>query len=166
MLPKEASEASVRRISMSTRDESLDAVALRYRSATRLERGRILTEFVEISGYHRKHAERLLRRGPVVDRSRPRPGRRIYDDAVREALVVLWEAADRICGKRLKPLIPLLVPAMERHGHLALDGEVRVQLLAISASTIDRLLAPIRTVASGGRRRRNGPSSAVRKSVP
>ena len=32
----------------------------------------------------------------------PKLGRRIYSEAVRQALVVLWEAADRICGKRLK----------------------------------------------------------------
>ncbi len=105
---------------MGTRDELLEAVAARYRAATRTEKGRILTEFAEISGYHRKHAERLLRCDRVTDRSQPRPARRVYDQAVREALVVLWEASDRICGKRLKPLIPLLVPAMERHGHLAL----------------------------------------------
>lgn len=151
---------------MGTRDELLKAVGSRYRSAARAEKGRILTEFVEISGYHRKHAERLLRRESVVDRSRPRPERRIYDDAVREALVVLWEAADRICGKRLKPLIPLLIPAMERHGHLALDETVRSRLLRISAASIDRVLAPMRAASSGGRPRRNGHSSAVRRSVP
>jgi hypothetical protein len=151
---------------MATRDELLDAVALRYRSATRVEKGRILTEFTEISGYHRKHAERLLRRTHVADRARPRPARRVYDAAVREALVVLWEAADRICGKRLKPLIPLLIPAMERHGHLALDETVRGLLHQISAASIDRVLAPMRAANSGGRRRRNAHCSAVRRSVP
>ncbi len=152
---------------MGTRDELLRTVASRYLSSTRAEKGRILTEFAEISGYHRKHAERLLRRGDVVvDRSRPRPERRVYDDAVREALVVLWEAADRICGKRLKPLIPLLIPAMERHGYLALDEEVRSRLLRISAASIDRVLAPVRANGSGGRPRRNGHTSAVRRSVP
>jgi hypothetical protein len=35
---------------------------------------------------------------------------------VREALVVLWEASDRVCGKRLKAMVPLLVPSLERHG--------------------------------------------------
>lgn len=167
MFPKQiVPGAGMRRISMGTRDELLEAVAARYRAATRAEKGRILTDFAEISGYHRKHAERLLRREHVVDRSQPRPGRRVYDQAVREALVVLWEASDRICGKRLKPLIPLLVPAMERHGHLALDEEVRVRLLEISAATIDRVLAPVRVVGSGGRRRRNAHSSAVRRSIP
>jgi len=151
---------------MGTRDELLEAVAARYGAATRAEKGRILTEFAEISGYHRKHAERLLRRNHIVDRARPRPERRVYDDAVREALVVLWEAGDRICGKRLKPLIPLLITAMERHGHLALDETVRLRLLEISAATIDRVLAPIRAGASGGGRRRNAHSSAVRRSVP
>jgi len=75
---------------------------------------------------------------------------------VREALVVLWEAADRICGKWLKPLVALLIPAMERHGHLALDETVRGLLRRISAASIDRILAPMRAAGSGGRRRRNG----------
>jgi hypothetical protein len=166
VFPRITSEAGVRRIGMATRDELLKAVAARYRSAARGEKSRILTEFTEIPGYHRKHAERLLRREQVVDRSRPRPERRIYDDAVRDALVVLWEAADRICGKRLKPLVPLLLPAMERHGHLLLDERVRSLLLRISAASIDRVLAPIRVAGSGGRCRRNGHSSAVRRSVP
>ena len=84
---------------------------------------------------------------------------------MREALVVLWQAADRICGKRLKPLIPLVIAAMERHGHLALDATVRTRLLGISAASIDRVLAPVQRAGSGGRPRRNGHSSAVRRSV-
>ena len=45
----------MRRISMATRDELLEALSARYRGASRAEKGRILTEFAEISGYHRKH---------------------------------------------------------------------------------------------------------------
>ena len=48
-------------------------------------------------------------------------GRRIYDEAVREAVVLVWEASDRICGKRLKAALPYLVESMERHDHLDLD---------------------------------------------
>jgi hypothetical protein len=43
-----------------------------------------------------------------------RPGRRVYGEAVREALILLWEASDRVCGKRLKALLPVLITAMER----------------------------------------------------
>lgn len=55
---------------------------------------------------------------------------------------------------------------MERHGHLSLDETVRLRLCEISAATIDLVLAPVRAVSSGSRRRRNAHSSAVRRSVP
>jgi len=50
--------------------------------------------------------------------------------------------------------------------NLVLDETVRLRLCEISAATIDRVLAPVRAGASGGRRRRNAHSSAVRRSVP
>lgn len=53
-------------------------------------------------------------------------------------------ASDRVCGKRLKALMPVLIDAMERHGHLELTAEIRAKLLAMSAATIDRALARMR----------------------
>jgi hypothetical protein len=156
----------MRRISMAARDELVAVVADRYTKGDRGERGRILDEFAAVTGYHRKHAMRLLRAGQVTRRSGPRPGRRIYDEAVREALIVVWEASDRICGKRLRPLLPILVEAMERHGHVQLAPEVRVRLLAMSAATIDRALRDIRRQAGTEPRRRSPPSAAIRRSVP
>jgi len=85
---------------------------------------------------------------------------------VREALIVVWEASDRICGKRLRSLMPILVEAMERHGHLQLVPEVRSSLLAMSAATIDRALRDIRRQAGTATRRRSAPSAAIRRSVP
>src|SRR5919199_2253697 len=156
----------MRRVSMATRDELVAAVVERYRQSGRHDKTRILDEFVAVTGFHRKHAMRLLRGGSTGRRTRPRPERRLYDEAVCEALIVLWEASDRICGKRLKALAPILVEAMERHGHLRLAPEVRTRLLAMSAATMDRALRPVRAQAGGGTRRRAAPSSAVRRSVP
>ncbi len=155
----------MRRISMVTRDELVAAVSERYGGSSRADRGLILDEFVAMTGLHRKHAMRLLRGGTPSRLSGPRPGRRVYAVAVREALIVIWEASDRVCGKRLRPLLPLLVEAMERHGHLQLAPEVRSGLVSMSAATIDRALREIRGQAGGGTRRR-AASSAVRRSVP
>ena len=151
---------------MATRDELVAAIAGRYAQGDRVDRGRILDEFAAVTGFHRKHAMRLLRAGQPKRRSGPRPGRRVYDDAVREALIVVWEASDRVCGKRLRPLVPILVEAMERHGHLRLAQEVRISLLAMSAATIDRALRDVRRHAGKATRRRAPPSAAVRRSVP
>ena len=101
-----------RRISMTTRKELVAALQLRDSSATFGDRIRILDEFVALTGYQRKHAIRLLREEPGTAKG-TRERNRLYDEAVRQALTVLWEAADRVCGKRLKALIPKLVDAME-----------------------------------------------------
>jgi len=49
-------------------------------------------------------------------------------------------AKQMICRKRLKPLVPVLIESMERHGHLRLDEEIRGSLLRVSAVTIYRML--------------------------
>src|SRR5215210_3602234 len=122
-----------RRLSMATRRELIEAVGRRYRETLQSERHRILDEFVRVTGYHRKHAIRVLCREGAASAPRS-PRERVYDEAVRQALVVLWEAADRLCGKRLKALLPTLIAAMQRHGHLQLDPVVAAKLDAISAA--------------------------------
>ena len=110
-------------LSLVTRRELVEALRKRYQEFPQAKRTAILDEFVEVTGYHRKHAIRLLGRQALLHQQKaPRSKSRIYNEAVRESLIVLWEAADRICGKRLKPLIPLLVETMERHGHLQVEG--------------------------------------------
>jgi hypothetical protein len=153
------------RISMSARRELVAAVAHRYRAAERVEKGRILDELTAVTGWHRKHAVRALN----PDRARPKqrqPACRIYSVVIRDALIALWEASDRVCGKRLKAMIPVLLPALERHGRLALSAADRELVLTVSAATIDRMLSEVRIAARGGRRRRAGFSSAVRRAVP
>ena len=149
---------------MATRKELIAAVGQRYREASKSERSRILDEFAELAQYHRKHAIRVLTAGPGAPRQ-IRPRHRLYDEAVRQALIVLWEAADRLCGKRLKALIPLLVDAMERHGHLRLDPTVKSKLLGVSAATIDRALRDTREQIDGRRKRRAGVGAAIRRSI-
>jgi hypothetical protein len=150
---------------MGTREELVAAVRGRYSSGTRNEKSRILDEFVAITELHRKHAMKLLRVGGAAQRNDPKRERRQYDEAAREALVVLWEASDRICGKRLRPLIPALVEAMERHGHLSLDPAERGQLLAMSAAPIDRALREVKS-ASRRNRRRKGGLTELKRSIP
>jgi hypothetical protein len=83
---------------MGTRRELVTAVGHRYRNASRTDRTAILDEFVALTKYHRKHAIRVLTGAP--HESRQETGRnRLYDEGVRQALIVLWEAADRLCGK-------------------------------------------------------------------
>jgi hypothetical protein len=94
-----------------------------------------------------RHGEGGRGRGTAFSR------RRKYDATIKDAVTALWEASDRVCGKRLVVMIPTLLPALERHGRLKLDEADRERVLAISAATIDRKLGPTKLATAGGRRR-------------
>src|SRR6202795_882511 len=154
------------RISMGARREITAAVVDRYRSAGRADKGLILDELCAVTGWHRKHAVRALAIHVAISPEARRQRRPTYGATIRDALVALWEASDRICGKRLRVMIPTLLPSLERHGRLKLDQADRVLVLGVSAATIDRLLVETNIAAAGGERRRVGFYSAVRREVP
>lgn len=153
-------------MSESARKELVRVLRDRYRKVTRIEKTMILNEFVALTGYHRKHAIQILTRDSALTDKQPKSRFRVYDEAVREALVILWEASDRVCGKRLKALIPLLLDSLERHGHLQPAPGVRARLLAASAATIDRLLKSTRDGVQKRRIPRANLSSMVKPQVP
>jgi hypothetical protein len=108
------------KISMSARREVLAAVSDRYLTATRREKGRILDELCATTGWHRKHAMRALSaKGSAPAEARTARRRGCKYDAIRDALTALWEASDRVCGKRLVAMIPMLLPSLERHGRVS-----------------------------------------------
>ncbi len=147
-------------ISKMAKQELLATIRDRYRESSRKDKSRVLYEFIAVTGHHRKHGIRLLRQsGDAGEKPSLIEGRRIYDEAVRAAVIVVWEATDRICGKRLKAALPHLMESMERHGHLDLDPEVRERLLSASAATLDRLLKPVRATVVGRRKRRRNLSA-------
>jgi hypothetical protein len=69
-----------------------------------------LDEFVALTGYHRKHAIRVLNRPQSIRQLRSARGLGSMTRPVRHSLIVLWEAADRICGKRLRRCFPRWYP--------------------------------------------------------
>jgi cell fate (sporulation/competence/biofilm development) regulator YlbF (YheA/YmcA/DUF963 family) len=151
-------------MSFRSKRELLQQTAPRYQQATEHQKGVILNEFVAATGYARKYAIRLLNHPgmPRLKIERPRP--RHYGQEVQEALHQAWRAANQICAKRLVPFLPTLIEALERHGHLQLRDEVRVQLLSLSPATADRLLRPYRAGSRGLSTTRAG--TLLKKQIP
>ncbi len=87
------------------RIEYTEVVRGRYLSATKKEKGKILDEFIQVTGCHRKAAIRVLcNRYRTKGRGRGRP--RKYDEVIIKPLSIMWEATDRVCSRHLHPLIP------------------------------------------------------------
>jgi hypothetical protein len=135
-----------RKMTHAMRTELADVIRMCYRWATGKQKRKTLDEFVASTGYNEKSAIRVLNGQPVKYRRQTRNRPSLYDEAARGAVIVLWEASDRVCGKRLQALLPKLLPALERNGHLRLDETTRAKILAMSAATIDRLLRAPRAV--------------------
>jgi hypothetical protein len=146
------------------RAELTHVVRRRYGAASGAEKRKILDEFIAATGYHEKSAIRALNAKPTTKRRQTRSRPSLYDEAAGAVLIVLWEASDRVCGKRLRALLPILLPALERNGHLHLGEAMRQKILAMSASTIDRLLRVPRSATRLKKARRAMP--AARRRVP
>ncbi len=74
---------------------------------------------------------------PAVRKCRPP----IYDEAITAVLWANWKVAEQPCGVQLRVLLPIWLPHYEEEIG-GLEPELRRKVLAVSASQIDRLLAP------------------------
>jgi hypothetical protein len=146
--------------------EYTEAVRLRYLNARKEEKGRILDELIQVTGYHRKAAIRLLHRKSSQKWQQRRGRQRRYGYEVVDALRKVWEASDHLCSKRLKPFIGELVRVLRQHSELAINASLEAELCQMSPSTIDRLLWPWRHL--GGRRplSTTKPGNLLKNSIP
>src|SRR6266568_962413 len=138
-------------VSLQTRREFLQHMIPRYRKASSVKKkSKLLDAFTAATGYNRKYAMELLNHAQEGQPLPQRPHSRQYGSDVQHALFLVWNAANRICAKRLIPFLPTLIEALERHEHLHLMEECRSQLLSMSAATADRLLRSQRTLGQRG----------------
>lgn len=131
------------KMSIQTRKEILLHIKKRYQEASSSKKRKILDEFIETTNYRRKYAIHLLNGNSnkiSTTKKEKMVNKRKYDEAIRQALLTVWYAANQICSKRLVPFIPDLLVALERFGHLSLPHDIRGRLLDISPATVDRLL--------------------------
>jgi len=152
-------------MSQRSKHELAQELQARYLKATRLQKTQILNEFVANTGYHRKHAIRLLKRGRFQRAGKRRGRRPQYRGEVVISLQAIWEISGRICSLRLRPFLPELVEALERHGELTLRPEIKTQLLQMSRATIDRCLQPVRFEKRKGLSTTK-PGSLLKRQIP
>lgn len=164
---------------MKERQSVTAVVAGRYRKARKKDKGQILDEFSELTGYNRSYASWVLRNwGKRIrinsklvivgqwGRKKSRDKPRSYDEKVIRVLRKIWVIMDCMCGKRLVGVLGELIPVLEEHGEIELDTGTREKLLKISASTIDRVLAPERKRLFSRSKSRTKPGTLLKHKIP
>lgn len=153
------------KMSQGARKELLAALKPEYLRASWTQKQQLLDGFIAATGYDRKYAIAILNR-EETPRSQKRQRQPFYGSDIRDALIEIWNrAGNRLCSKRLVPILPTLVEKMEQFGHLQFSQEQRTKLLSLSAATIDRLLKPERTAQRRGRSTTK-PGLLLRKQIP
>lgn len=163
---------------MRSRAEVTTKYARAYAGVSKKDRGRILDQVVAVTGWSRDNARRRLvaaskTKPGVGHRVAKRPRKRRSPKYSYDALKVLqkvWAASGGQCGKYLAASMAVQLDGLQRHGELV-DGRdryspsVRAELLAMSAASIDRYLAPARATDQIKGKSTTKPSPLLRSAI-
>ncbi|QQS19594.1 hypothetical protein IPL85_04970 [Candidatus Saccharibacteria bacterium] len=126
-----------------SRQEYLGVMRKKYKRLKKnqkKERSKLLSDVVDITGYHRTYASVLLRSPPPKAIIRkPRTAR--YSVETKQVVLLLWHATSNICAERLQPFMPELLDKLVACGELAVRPEIDDQLRQISLATVKRIVS-------------------------
>ena len=167
-------------LSLQARFEVSKKYAAANTAASKKDKGLILDQVVAVTGWNRDHARQQLRarlRQPkgraiatiaVLDRRRAKPCR--YSCDARKVLQTVWAASGGLCGQYLAASMADWLQQMAAEGSL-IEGhgryttQVRAELIAMSAATIDRYLAPVKAKDPIRGKTTTKPGSLLRNSI-
>ncbi len=172
----------MKKISMKSRKEIIEKKSREYKRARKKEKSKILDSIVQLIGYNRNYAARILRNyGKKVTmlrgsnrivfigsfcKDKRRKRNKIYDEEVLKVLKKIWAIMDFICGKRLKAMMESIINKLEEKNELIIENDIKEKLLKISSSTIDRLLKEERKKMQLKNRAHTKPGTLLIKEVP
>ena len=119
-----------------------------YHLRPKTEKTKLLDEYCQVTGQHRKAVIRKIQTGQYVTTLRKEKGEektvrtKTYGKDVVAVLIKLWEIFDRPCGQRLQPILQIETERLRDFGELNLSEEMIVKLKKISARSIDAALSP------------------------
>lgn len=139
----------------------------RYRSASnRRDISQLLTEFCELSGYHRKYSITLLRQPEADGTASPRRKRGVsYCSKSIEVIEKIWVAAGHPWSDRLKPMLPQWLPWAQKHIR-GITPQIEKEVLSISARQIDRRLSEKKTSLKRKMYGRTKPGTLLKHHIP
>jgi hypothetical protein len=137
-----------------------------YKNASKSSKGMLLNTYTAILGYSRKYLSHLLNQplqkvkltgsGCILQadprkKGKPRDRKKIYTEDTIRVIVFLWRTFDHVNSKRLHTMFQKQIEKMEQFyqnhknewelQNILLSESVKQQLMKISISTIERILA-------------------------
>jgi hypothetical protein len=154
-------------LSVGERRAVTNKMAAAYRRGTKADKKAILDQLVQLTGWHRDHARARLRSAGEIRVMRARsPRTPVYSPRVISALELCWRVARAPAGKRLAPMLPILVALLRRDGELDLSDAEAARLMKMSPATIDRRLRGTKVLAQFRGRSHTKPGGLLKSQIP
>lgn len=138
-------------MNMHTKHELAKEVLKRYVGSAKEAKKNILNEFCANTGYNRSYAITKLRKLQLtknwkesVAGKHTRNRERTYDSYVSAVVEQIYEVLGGIGAKRMRPLMDTVLLKGIAFGHIKTDPITEMKVRAMSASTLDRMVARIR----------------------
>lgn len=149
-------------------DKYLASLKKRYAKASKKERGRILDEYVQTTGCHRKHAIAVLRgKRKRVKHPIRRPRRTIYTVEDAGALQKLSDLFDGINARLLRVAMDNELEHLYQSHFLDISPQCYERLKRISPASINRLRSRHGQPPSGHKARsRTKPGTLLKHQIP
>lgn len=144
----------------------LDSLKERYAKASKKERGQILDEYVQTTGYHRTYAAAVLS-GQYQYARRPirRPRHTLYTAEEARAVDAISDIFDEINAKLLRAAMDVELDHLVESGALKISPECHERLKHISPASIDRVRARYGRRRSKSRHRTK-PGTLLKSQIP
>lgn len=139
----------------------LDDICRIYWYSDRKTKSAMLDQLCARYNCHRKSAIRKLNKIDRKRKARNGPKVTYKAEELLEPLRDIWLATDQMCSIRLKEALPLWLPYYSK----PLSNQVRQKLLAMSPSTIDRLLRDTRKIEGRKRRCTTKPGTLLKNKI-
>jgi hypothetical protein len=166
------------RLALKEKQKIAELLSRKYQKAGKKEKGKILNEFVELSGYNRFYASFVLnnwgkkvRVGDMVfilGRRKKKVSKRgkFYGDDLLKPLKTIWAISGMICGKLLKKFIEDNLGILINYDEIKVDEVQKEKLLSISPATIDRMLSKQKKKQELKARCGTKPGTLLKKNIP
>lgn len=152
-------------MSKMSKREYLIQLKNKYWKAKKKVKTQLLDDFGDFTGYNRKYALHLLNNPVPAKWKRYRTREKIYGQDVIDPLLVLWRAANEICGERFHPFIPSLLEKMISLKEIEIDERIKKKLLRISLGTVKRIIRKTRRRSKIKIKGTTKPGSILKKQI-